>query len=118
MGTVRLDCGHVIPEASYPCPSAGRLLWESEDELQSERARRAVAEFLEAAGRGRGEEWARRHFGEDYPPAECEAEVIGDIYAVAFEGRALGVYLCPDCGSLYVRRRPCGGGWDRFERVS
>ena len=112
-----LDCGHDIPDPSYPCPAAGDLLWETEVESQSVKAYRAVAEFLEAAKGGRASEWARGYFGEDYPPAESDAEVIRDIYAVAFNEKGRCVYQCPACGRLYVQRKFFINEWVGYEKA-
>lgn len=117
MGTFKCDYGHVIHDSLYPCPSVGYLLWQPEDNSQSEERHRAVTDFLQAVGSGRKAEWLRGYFGDEYPSDLNDASAIDDIYSKVSLDKGHYVYQCPTWERLYVQKRVFGNEWDCFEKA-
>jgi hypothetical protein len=116
MGQLLCHCGNVISDTVYPCPHAGALRWQPENEDSVQEFVELVDAYFVALNAGKEKEWLRDHFAPEYA-AELDwsrGDVIDDIRTKAFD-RGHQVLKCTECSRIYVQKEFYSDEWDCYE---
>ncbi len=105
MGKLRCTCGHLISTTSDATAYSGDLIPGKALDDAFDGLSELISELVAATRRGDRREWIDRHFGDDYPDAFSEAELIDNLLFERLSAHQREVFQCTSCLRLWVETR-------------
>ena len=116
MGKFKCHCGYVISDSVSPCPHAGDLHWDPENDASESKFVEAVDSYFAAVKRGEGDEWIDKYFALGYAKIELSiGELVSDIRTKADQSYGRGVLQCTECNRIYIQKKVFVNEWDCYE---